>query len=137
MGFADNMKAFTEEVARTTNARVQDLARVRETTEKLVKDARDWMKDVTREQQKRAEQLRTALVASHQQRKEQTKALRQDIQQQLGQMRDTLHELLRQTRRERQLHMEGLLTSFGTARTELAGDLRAAAGIWQGRARRS
>jgi hypothetical protein len=136
MGFAENMKTFTNQVGESASARAAAVAEVNESAARLLGQARAFMHRVAREHAGRAEEIHSALAESRRARQSQVRALRHDIGSHLQEARRQLHKMLGEDRHNRHEHLGRLMNGFQEARAALAGDLREAGRVWRSRARR-
>jgi DNA anti-recombination protein RmuC len=130
MGFADNMKAFTEDVRRSTRDRSATLADVNEKTAQLLAEARGLLQKVGQENRDRAQEMHAQLDAGRKERQQEVQQMRQDFVQEMGEMRQELHQLLEETRKHRHEAVNRLLHSARSTRESLASDLREASRLW-------
>ena len=129
--FADRMKAFTEHLHESIQAREEALAGVHKATSEVLGAARSFLGDVADEHRERAEELRATLKSHRDACHQRVAEMRQGHQEALHEMRDDLNEMLSETRRSRQDHNSRMFETFRQARHDLAADLRSAAGAWR------
>ncbi len=133
--FAEKMKALTDDIFSCSQERASALAELNEHTERLLGDARSFVKHLDQEHQARAIQVRSTLATHRRDCTEQAKAFRQDCFRQFNDMRTRLHEMLSAYQNARQENLGQLFHGFGEARQQLASDLREAGQIWRSRKR--
>lgn len=128
---AEKMKALTEEIASCTRERTSALADLTEHTERLLGDARSFVKQLDLEHQDRATEVRSSLAAHRRDFKEQANAFRQSCFQQSKVMRADLHEMLLTNQNARQQKLSELRQAFQETQREVARDLQEAGRIWR------
>ncbi len=129
--FADRMKAFTDHLRDSIEARGEALAAVHDATTGLLDDARSFLGRVADEHRERSEELRATMESHREDRCRRVAEMRHDHQEALQAMRGELHQTLSEARRTRQDACEQMSETFRKARHDLAADLRSAAGAWR------
>lgn len=131
--FAEKMKALTDGIFSCTQERASALAELNEHTERLLGDARSFVKDLDEEHQARATQVRSTLATHRRDCMEQAKVFRQNCFQKFNDMRTRLHEMLSTNQNARNEKLKELREGFRETQQELAGDLQEAGRIWRSR----
>ena len=129
--FADRMKAFTDHLHDSIQAREEALAGVHAATAEVLGAARTFLGDVADEHRGRAEELRATLKSHRDASHQRVAEMRHGHQEALHEMRDEMQKTLSETRRLRHDANRRMFETFRQARHELAADLRSAAGAWR------
>jgi hypothetical protein len=135
MGFAENMRAFADEVVQSAHARTQAVTEVHQEAHRLLSDATSFMAQVAKEHHERADHVNTTLAESRRDRQDQVRTLRHTINERLNEVRAQTEQLLTETRNTREQAVSQLMSAFTQARTELNHDLQEARRCWRNRGR--
>lgn len=130
--FAENMRAFTDDVVSCARERAATLNELSVQTEHLLSDTQSFVKHLGQQHQAMAKHVRSTLANDCRDRAEQVAELRHQIRTHLDELHKQVQDALRHCRNTRHEHLDGTFQNLRHQRQHLADDLREAGRIWRG-----